>query len=303
MARLGKPASILVSLLAYAVALAAAAATLVLVPARLHPMAQLAAADGVATLVVFVFSLGLRNSSLYDPYWSMAPLFIAPWLAFGLPGGEAPLVRRVVVTALVALWSLRLTWNFYRGWGGLHHEDWRYVDLRRRTGRLYWPVSLLGIHLMPTLVVFLGCLSLWPALVTGTRAPGLLDVLAAAVTLAAVIVEGAADAQLRAFVARRAPGEILERGLWRLSRHPNYFGEILFWWGLWLFALAAAPGAWWTVAGPLTVTVLFLSVSLPMIERRSRRRRPGWDAYAARTRALVPWPPRRTGEAVSEEAR
>jgi steroid 5-alpha reductase family enzyme len=271
--------------------LAATAAALLVARAMpgARPWVTVAVADTVATVVVFAFSRAFDNSSFYDPYWSLAPMVIAPALALRAAAPGVPLARQVLVTALVLAWGARLTYNWARGWGGFAHEDWRYVDLRKTTGRAYWPVSLFGLHLMPTVSVFLGCLSLFPALCTGTRPLGPLDALAALVTGGAVALEAAADEQLRAFRrTNTVPGRILDTGLWSLCRHPNYLGEVSFWWGLFLFALAADPGAWWAVVGPLWINALFVFVSIPMIDKRSRARRPAYAAHIARVPALFP---------------
>jgi steroid 5-alpha reductase family enzyme len=254
-----------------------------------HPIAVAGCADAAATVVVFAFSVAFRNSSFYDPYWSVAPLPIALyWLSVG--GSEAPGLRHLVVVALVALWGARLTYNWLRGWQGLEHEDWRYLRIRERTGPLYWPASFLGIHFFPTGMVFLGCLPLWPALAVGTRPLGVLDVAALAVTGGAVFLEARADKELHRFRQRpdREPDEILASGVWSQSRHPNYLGEMGFWWGLWLFGLAAAPGFWWTAVGPLAMTAMFRFASIPMIETRMRERRPGWAEHAARVPTVIP---------------
>lgn len=144
---------------------------------------------------------------------------------------------------------------------------------------------------MPTVMVYLGCLTLYPAL-TSPRPLGPLDALAALVTLGAIAVEIVADEQLLAFREARREGEILARGLWAFSRHPNYFGEVSFWWGLYLFALAADPAAWWSGAGALAITTLFLFASIPMLDRRSVERRPEYAEHMKRVSALVPWFPR-----------
>ncbi len=251
-----------------------------------HAVLAVAAADVAATVVVFTVSVATGNSSVYDPYWSVAPPLVA--LAWASRGADR--ARRTLVILLVTAWAVRLTWNWLRGWQGLGHEDWRYVDLRRKSGRAYWLVSFTGIHLFPTLIVLLGCLSLWPALATGRRPFGTLDVVAAAVTAAAIAIEATADEQLRRFRhAAPPPGATLATGLWAYSRHTNYFGETLFWWGLFLFALAADPGAWWTVVGPLTVTLMFLFVSIPMIDEHMTTRRPDYAAHKRRVSGLVPW--------------
>lgn len=145
------------------------------------------------------------------------------------------------------------------------------------------------------MLVFLGCLSLHPALACSSRPLGPIDLLAALVTLGAIGLEATADAQLRAFVrSKPAPEAILSSGLWAFSRHPNYCGEVFFWWGLYLFALAADPAYWWAIVGPIAISCLFLFVSIPMIERRMLARRPAFAARMKEVSALVPWFPKRS---------
>jgi steroid 5-alpha reductase family enzyme len=293
LAGLGRPAALVLVAIAYLLAgvlgIVAAAAL------DWHPIAAALWGDLVATIVIFLISVAFGNASLYDPYWSVAPPVIAVgWLATaGTSTGLA--VRQLVVIVLIALWAVRLTTNWAAGWRGLSHEDWRYVQLRVQSrGRLpWWVVSFAGIQLMPTLVVFAGMLSVWPAL-AGDRPLGPVDLLAAAVTLAAVTLETVADLELHHFTHDPANrGRVAEVGVWRWSRHPNYLGEIGFWWGLWLFGVAAAPGWWWTVIGPLTMVALFVFGSIPLMERRSLARRADYADYAARVPALLPLPWRR----------
>jgi len=259
--------------------------------ADLHPLITTLWADIAATVVVFAASMVARNASLYDPYWSVAPPVIAiAWVL--LVGGGVP-ARQVLVFALIGVWGIRLTANWASTWHGLRHEDWRYVQLRQQTkDRLpWWLVNLGGIQLMPTLVVFAGLLPVWPALTVPGRSVGALDVAAAAVTLAAIALEATADAQLHRFAADPANhGRIMDRGVWRFSRHPNYLGEIGFWWGLWLFGVAAAPGWWWTVIGPLAMVVLFVGASIPLMDKRSLARRPSYAEHMRHVPALLPRP-------------
>jgi steroid 5-alpha reductase family enzyme len=278
---------------AYATALGAALATALALAGR-HPLLVAGAADVAATLAVFAFSVRHDNASLYDPYWSVAPVPIALYLAAAAPPGAAAPLRRALALALVLAWAARLTFNCLARWRSLADEDFRYVEIRRRTGRLYWPASLISIHLLPTGWVFLGLLPLYPALALPGRPAGWLDLAAALVAGGAVAVEAVADRQLRAFLAaRRDPAAVLDAGLWARCRHPNYLGEILFWWGLWLLGLAAAPGWWWTVAGPLAITLLFALVSVPWMDRRMLSRHPAYAARLRATPALLPWPRRR----------
>ena len=257
---------------------------------RLHPLTVTLLADLAATLVVFAASTIAGNASLYDPHWSVAPPVIVIAWAFA---GHSAGARQAAVVVLVLAWAVRLTANWARSWRGLRHEDWRYVELRGQTaGRLpWWFVNLFGIQLMPTLVVFVGLLSAWPAVAAGTRPLNVLDVLATVVTASAVAVEALADRQLHRFAADPANRErVADVGLWRWSRHPNYVGEIGLWCGLWLFGLASAPSWWWTLVGPLTMIALFVFVSVPLMDRRSLARRPGYAEYMRRVAPLLPWP-------------
>ncbi len=274
--------------IAYGAALAVALAVGWALRGR-HPVLVAAAADVAATLVVFAFSVGHDNSSMYDPYWSVAPVPIA--LYWASLGGGADGLRRAWVLAVVLAWAARLTGNQLARWGGLHDEDFRYAELRARSGRWYWPLSLAGVHLMPTAWVFLGLLPTFPALAGPGRRLNALDVVAAIVTGGAVLLEAAADARLRAFVrTRRDPAAVLDTGVWALCRHPNYLGEILFWWGLWLSGVAAAPGWAWAFVGPAAITLLFVFVSVPWMDRRMVSRHPAWAERLRSVPALVPWP-------------
>lgn len=233
-----------------------------------HPLVIVGLADLAATIVVFIASGITKNSSMYDPYWSVAPVPIALFWLWqpGSNGFANP--RHVLIFVLVCVWALRLTINWILQWRGLSHEDWRYRDIQQQTGRWYWPVSFLGIHLMPTILVFLGCLALWPTLSDSSSTLSWLDIVAALVTLGAVIIEATADLQMRRFRRQSAATrQAVPPGVWSLSRHPNYFGEVTFWWGLYLFVPLASPAFWWTVIGPLAMLALFLGISIPLMER------------------------------------
>ena len=274
--------------LAYVAALAAAAVPVSIVPAETALMRAFWA-DIVATLVIFGFSKAHDNSSFYDAYWSVAPIPIAIYWWWLPEAGGADSLRQLVVLVLVNAWAARLTYNWARGWSGLDHEDWRYVDMREKVGGLYWAVSLIGLHMMPTLFVFAGCLTLWPALVTGTQPFGAIDVVASVLTGGAILLEGTADNQLRGFrLSNPPPTATLDTGVWSYVRHPNYLGEIGFWWGLFLFALAAEPQAWWTGVGALSITLLFRFASLKLIDDRMVARRPDYEARMKAVPALIP---------------
>lgn len=279
----------LIVIVAYLLAGAAAVGTCILFHAQ-SPIVIVALADLIATIVIFIFSAITDNSSMYDPYWSVAPVFIALfWLLQpGSNGFANP--RHVLIFVLVCLWAIRLTTNWATQWHGLGHQDWRYQDIQKQTGSMYWPVSFLGIHLMPTILVFLGSLALWPTLSDRNTQLTWLDIVAALVTLTAVIIEGAADLQMRRFRSKPdSAKQVIPPGLWSASRHPNYFGEVLFWWGLYLFVPLAYPGFWWAIAGPIAILLLFLGISIPIMERHLLAGHPTYPEYQRRVSRFFPW--------------
>jgi len=258
----------------------------------LHPMIRIVSANLAAIVVLFTFSVAYDNSSLFDPYWSVAPPLIGWfWWVEAVPA--VPAARQGLVLLLVCAWAIRLTGNWVRGWEGLGHEDWRYRQIREQTGRSYWLASLVGIHLVPGAIVLLACVPLRASLASGTDPIGWLDAVAAAVMAGAVTLEAVADEQLRRFRTTAAVGTTCDHGLWAYSRHPNYFGETAFWWGLALFGIASGVRTGWVVAGAVTVTVMFVLVSIPMLDRRSVERRPGYAEHMRRVSRLVPWFPAR----------
>jgi len=289
LAALPRSAAFLVISLVYLLAALAAWLVLHQLPAGTTLGGQLAAASLAGSLAVFAGSVALDNSSAFDAYWSVAPMATMPWLLARAP---APGARAWLATALVMAWGARLTWNWARQWRGLGHEDFRYVDIRQKTGLAYWPVSLLGIHLFPAILVWAGSLPLIPA-TQASRPLGLLDAAGALIAASAILLEAVADQQLRDFVVSPQPaGAICDQGLWSWSRHPNYLGEILFWWGLLLLGLSAEPTAWHLAAGAVAITLLFNVVSIPLHETRMAGRRPGFGAHRRRVSRLLLWPPR-----------
>ncbi len=271
----------------YAVAIAVAVATASMVWGDVARWAAILVADLCATVVVFVVSRALNNSSVYDAYWSVAPPVVALGLLLaGNPGAPA---RAWLVAGLVTTWGVRLTYNWWRGWRGMSHEDWRYVDLRASMGRAYWFISFLGLHLFPTALVYVGCLSLLPVMDPNATSVGPLDLLATVVTAGAILIEATADRQLHAFVVSEpGPDAVLTQGLRGRCRHPNYLGEVSFWCGLALFGIAAVPSAWWVVAGPAVMASLFVFVSVPLLEKRMLRKRPAYAEVVQRYPMLLP---------------
>ena len=260
-------------------------------------------ADIAATVAIFIFSRLYKNSSFYDAYWSVVPPLIALYWAIEATAIEATAIeatavavdgtRAWLVIVLVWLWGIRLTVNWATYWPGLEHEDWRYGPIKTNAGKWNALADFSAIHLFPTVIVFVACLPIYAAVAMDARPLNWLDYVAAAVTALAIIIELLSDIQLHRFLAHRKEGEIMKTGLWAYSRHPNYFGEWLFWAGLALFGIAAVPSAWWWVLpGSVAMLVMFLVASIPMIDKRSVERRPEYEAHMARVSGFVPWFPK-----------
>lgn len=251
------------------------------------PIGALGLGFAAATAVTFLATLLTNNGSVFDAWWSVLPPVAALFFQ-SLAPGDSVTPRQVAVQAVVWFWSARLTANWARGWQGLAHEDWRYTRLYAKAPLPRWAVQLLAVQAFPTLMVTTGCIALHPALALGDGAMRALDWFALAVGLAAVALELAADEQMHAFSLTKRPGDLMDRGLWRWVRHPNYLGEIAFWISLWLFACSARPDYWWTAIGPVAMSVMFVFASIPMLDERSRERRQGYAEYEKKTPALVP---------------
>ncbi len=240
---------------------------------------RLLLADVAVTAFVFVFSVLLKNASVYDPYWSVQPVVILS--GFACMRGLTPIGAALL--AIVAIWGVRLTANWAYTFHGLAHQDWRYTMLREQTGALYPVVNFLGIHLFPTLVVY--CVTL-PAVLVVERGAAWnpLCLFGLLLSLSATVLQGVSDRQLHRFRKAHKTGFIRE-GLWKRSRHPNYLGEILMWWGVALASIAALKGVWQLLFGAILNTLMFWFISIPMADRHQARKE-GFDAYKAETHAL-----------------
>lgn len=242
---------------------------------------SLLVADVVATTVTFVFSLIFENASVYDPYWSIQPPVIL--IAFAI-GSDLTFLGALLIVA-VSFWAIRLTANWAYTFYGLEHQDWRYTMLKEKTGLLYPFVNFTGIHMVPTLIVYLCILPAVYAVREGLEA-NLFGILFVLLSLGAATMQGIADIQLHKFRKNR-DSTFIRRGLWKHSRHPNYLGEILMWWGVGLAVFCAAPEAWYLLLGAVANTALFLIVSIPMADKRQSRKE-GFEEYRKETRRLLP---------------
>jgi steroid 5-alpha reductase family enzyme len=268
-------------------AFAIAALFVCLTPGKINALYMALIADVIATVVVFGFSVIYNNSSLYDPYWSVAPPFIA---AYWLCVLQAPSSVAAVFMSAILFWAIRLTLNWARGWHGLAHQDWRYTMLRNKNPGIWWLTNLGGIHMFPTIMVFLGMLPVYFGFKdAGGKQNMSLLFLGLAIAVIAAIIELIADEQMRAFKKSAQQGQYITTGLWKYTRHPNYFGEISFWFGLWLMQMAVAPNDWWTCIGFIAMLLMFRFASIPMMEERNLKNKPGYENYIKKISMLVPW--------------
>jgi len=279
-------------IVAYALAGAAAWATWGWLLGQ-EPWARAGAAGLAATLVLWLVGVIRRNPSVFDPFWSVAPVVAAAAWAGDPASASADPRRQWLVVALVSAWGLRLTYHWWCTRAREVEEDWRYTEMRRASGAWFPLVNLFVIHVVPAGMLGLACLAMYPALVTGTRPLGWIDGIAAVWTLAAIVLEATADRQMRAFRAQPRDGRaVCAVGVWGWSRHPNYLGELLFWWGLYLLSYAAEPAAEWAMSGPIVITAMLALYSAPALDRRMLASTPGYARYMRRVPVLWPRRPR-----------
>jgi len=241
----------------------------------------LLAADTAATAVTFLFSVIFSNASVYDPYWSVQPIVILAAYAVG-KGLNA---FGIMLLAVVCFWGIRLTANWAYTFANLNHQDWRYTMLKEKTGVFYPVINFVGIHMVPTLVVYACVLPAAYAIKEGLTA-NIGSILFLCMSICAASMQGIADIQMHKF-RRKKNGAFIRNGLWKHSRHPNYLGEILMWWGVGLAVVCAAQEISFFLVGAMANTVLFLAVSIPMADGRQSRKE-GFTQYKKETRMLLP---------------
>ena len=240
----------------------------------------------VYVTVWFVISLIQKRNDVADVAWGLGFVLLA-WASLWLHGEVG--VRQVVVTALVTIWGVRLAWHIHARHQG-KPEDYRYRVWRETWGAWFYLRSYGQVYLLQGALLFL---VVQPVLFLNTSAAaslGVLDLLGIFVWLVGFSFEVVGDAQLARFIRDpRNKGKLMKSGLWAYSRHPNYFGEVTTWWGLWLVALSV-PYGWVSVVGPLTITFLILRVSgVPMLEAKMKEN-PEFEEYKRTVSMFVPLP-------------
>ena len=238
---------------------------------------------------LWLASLAVRNSSIVDMWWGPGILLVG--LTYHLTTHGHP-TRAIIVVSLLTLWAVRLAWHIgARNIG--HGEDFRYAKWRQERGASWWWFSYFKVFLLQSVIAWIVSWPLYPAMASTTpRALTFVDMLGVALFVTGFLFEAVGDEQLRRFKKDPArKGRVLDSGLWRYTRHPNYFGEALLWWGLGCFCVAT--GQYLPLIGPAIMTYLLLRVSgVTMLESALRETKPEYAAYIARTSAFFPRPPR-----------
>lgn len=254
----------------------------------MHPMGALLLADVLATIVVWFFGLIYKNVSVYDPFWSVFPPVAFLIWAFYTGMWTLPVVLLLVASWY---WGWRLTRNWALTFKGMAHEDWRYTKYRSLHPALFHLINLFGLNMMPTLVVFgamlpgLQLYQLSAALMTNNPLCLAILILGFIVCISSATIQLIADKQIHDFRAAN-PGKYCNVGLWKHGRHPNYFGEMSFWWGIWIM-YAAFGGIDWFICGPIAMSAMFLGISIPLMEKRQLQNKPGYADYRKQTRMLI----------------
>ena len=249
-------------------------------------------AGAIAALAVmgatWLISLPTRDASLADIAWGLTFVGIA-WTVFAVGDRST---ASLVVAGLVSVWGLRL--SGYLAWRNLGHgEDRRYQAMRAKRPSTFWIWSLVGVFVLQAVIAWVVSLPV-QSLAGQTEGIGALSLVGAVGFVLGITFESVGDAQLAAF--KRDPsskGKVMDRGLWRYTRHPNYFGDAVVWWSLWLIAVGAGA-AWWTMIGPALMTLFLVRVSgASLLESDISQRRPGYEEYIRRTSGFIPLPPRK----------
>lgn len=248
-------------------------------------------AVSAVAVVAWLYSVAKKDVSFVDSLWSLFFLVAAVVIAFATASNASELSpRAMIVVGLVTIWALRLSiYITARNWG--EPEDYRYRAIRANNEPRFALKSLYLVFGLQALLAWIIAVPLLPA-ISAQVALNAIDIVAAVVWLIGFVFEAGGDYQLAKFKRQQSnAGKVLDTGLWRYTRHPNYFGDFCIWWGFFLFALAA--GGWWTIYAPLLMTLLLLKVSgVAMLEKTIGKRRPEYATYIQQTRAFFPGPRR-----------
>lgn len=239
-------------------------------------------ADVAATIIVWVAGLILKNSSVYDPYWSIAPpVIVVCWVA--IRGTRVELMDILLLVAIL-VWGTRLTYNWIKRFKGFGDQDWRYIMIRDKAPKLWFITNFGGINMMPTLVVFAAMIPAYNIIYSQGKV-NILAYVGLTLALLSAALQLLSDTDMEKH--RKSSTGCIDTGLWKYSRHPNYLGEVLFWWSIYIMQLGYSPSLVSGV-GAVLMSLLFVFVSIPMMEKYLMSKYTDYVDYAKKVPMLLP---------------
>ena len=293
-----KAVGLIVLLVVYLLAIAIGTCSFLLLKNYVHFLVNILIADVIATVFVWLAGVIFKTASMYDPYWSVQTMFFYIGMLIYFNNFN---LFTIVPLVVIAIYSIRLTANFIKGFHDLTYVDWRYKMLAQKSGRLFQLVNLFGICMFPTLVVYLCSVPMFVYASLPFEAYSYLDFIGSFIILGGTILELITDIQMKIFIKnRKDKGEVINVGLWKFSRHPNYLGEISIWFGVAFILIIHNYMFWYWIAGAIVNLLMFLFISIPMEERHMLEYKPTLRDYIKTTSMLLILPKRKLKEKKSD---
>lgn len=281
-----KVCGLLILLVIYVLALLVGLLCFKLLEDKMHVIYNLLICDCVATVFVWIVGIFLQSASVYDPYWSVQTVVIYLCLQIYYNNFN---FGNVLFFNILMLWAVRLTYNFIHGFNDISYIDWRYKQIKEKTGVFYQLVSLLGIHMVPTIIVYFASVPAFMYVINNDSFD-ILNIIGLVIMLIGILLELISDINMIQFKKiRKDRSEIINIGLWKYSRHPNYLGEITFWYGVALVFILNNLNMWYLVVGAILNTLLFLFISIPLAENNLKKYKLNYSEYQKKTRMLFPF--------------
>lgn len=241
--------------------------------------------DIIATIFVWLCGVILKSASVYDPYWSVQTALI--YVSLQIKYNNFSL-ESILFLMFILFWAVRLTYNFIHGFHDLSYVDWRYKMLKEKTKGFYQLVNLFGICIFPTLIVFIASIPAFLYVIKDIQSSPF-NIIGLLIMFLGTMLELKSDIDMSKFKKTRSSNkEIIRVGLWKWSRHPNYLGEILFWYGVALVYIVNDIKCWYIIIGAILNMIMFLVISIPMAEKNLIKYKEGYELYKSDTRMLLP---------------
>jgi len=279
-----KPTSLLLFLLMYIFSFSIGLIFYFILVDYLGIILSILIADIVSTVIIWIIGVFVGSASIYDPYWSVQTPIYLLFLMIQLKQFN---LGSILLLIFVLLWAIRLTINFIIGFNNFSYIDWRYKQIQEKTGKLYQLVNLIGIHLMPTLIVFFASTPAFMYVIDGYGF-SFFNIIGLIIMLSATIIELIADKEMKSFIKiRTSRSEINRIGIWKNTRHPNYLGEILFWYGIALVYLLPSFNHWYLIFGAVTNNLMFMFISIPLADKHLKTYKADYQDYKKETWSLL----------------